>query len=133
MSSPSLLIVTDLHSLFAYLLQAEGMPIILERIDFHCDGQTHVPLTSCHPEWKEQEKSRTIAQKIEEILEKYQPESWGLACPASLCEEVTDQLRHCHERKLCIRLALDVSDVHVGNVAHLFAHHSELPLSPSVE
>ena len=133
MSSPSLLIVTDLHSLFAYLLQAEGMPIILERVDFECDGQTHIPLISCHPEWKEQEKSRTIAQKIEEILEKYHPESWGLACPASLCDDVADQLRHCHERKLYTRLTVDVSDVHVGNVAHLFAHHSKCPLSPVAE
>lgn len=125
MNSPSLLIVTDLHSLFAYLLQAEGMPIILERVDFDCDGQTHVPLTSCHPEWKEHQKSRVIAQKIEEILEKYQPESWGLACPKAVCDGVADQLRHCHEKNLSTRLTVDVSDVHVGNVAHLFAHHRQ--------
>jgi len=130
MNSPSLLIVTDLHSLFAYLLEVEGMPIILERVDFHCDGQTHVPLTSCHPEWKEQEQSRVIAQKIEEILEKYQPESWGLACPE--CNKVVDQLRHCHERKLTIRLTVDVSDVHVGNVAHLFIPHSKFTHSPLI-
>lgn len=122
MSSPSLLIVTDMKSLFAYQLEPEGVPIILERVDFECDSQTHIPLTACHPEWKENEKSRAIAEKIGEILDKYHPDSWGLACPETLCEDVADQMRHCHERKLCKRLTLDVKDIHVGNVMQIFAH-----------
>jgi len=100
--------------------QQEGMPLILERVDFLCDSQTGVPLTACHPEWHEEEGPRAIAQKIEDILDRYQPGSWGLACPAFLYDRITDQIRHCHEKKLCTRLATDVDQIHVGNVAQLF-------------
>ncbi|MFT4176138.1 MAG: hypothetical protein QM627_05730 [Luteolibacter sp.] len=122
MNLPELLIVTNFESLYAYLLEPDGIPVTVKNVNFICDSQTGIPLTACHPEWKDKEATRAIAEKIGEVLDRYHPTTWGLACPAPLGESVVDELRHCHEKKLTRHLTLETNDVHVGNVVSVFSH-----------
>lgn len=117
MDFPNLLIVTNYRALFAYLVQPDGRPQVIERIEFQSEGQTGVPVVS----WRGGEESyAALAEKISAILSRYHPKSWGLACPVKLCEKLTEVLPVNHKETLAIKRTMNVEDVRISNVLGIF-------------
>ncbi len=126
MNFPTLLIVTNYRNLFAYLIQPDGLPQIVEHVDFEFDSQTSVPLI----QWKNDEGCyRALAQKVAAILERYRPKSWGLACPGILCEKLKEEISIFHRRTLVFERDMNVDDINICNVMNVFGGSS----SPMLE
>ena len=117
MQHPSVLIVTDYNGLCAYLLLPDGVAEILNHIDFHHDCPTNVPLVG----WSaEDEGYCMLAGQIEEILARYEPEGWGLACPRRMLDPLLERIGPAHLRTLVIEKGMDVCGITVSNVAGAF-------------
>ena len=119
MNLPRIIIVTDYRTLFAYIIQPDGLPQILENVNFQFDSQTSVPLIS----WKTDDQGgcyRALAEKITSILERYRPKSWGLACPGPLCEPLKNELSLFHRETLVAEREMNVEQISVRNVARVF-------------
>ena len=121
MNLPTLLIVTNYRNLFAYLVQPDGLPQIVDHVDFEFDSQTSVPLIR----WKNDEGCyRALAEKVASILERYRPKSWGLAGPGTLCEKLKEELSIIHRRALSIERKMNVDDINICNVMNIFGGNS---------
>lgn len=117
MNFQQILIVTNYRTLFAYMIQQDGCPQVLEHVDFQHDSQTSVPLI----QWRGDESCyKVLAEKITSILERYRPESWCLACPGKLGEALRKELPIRHLRKLSLHRSLNVEDVDISNIAEVF-------------
>ncbi len=118
MKIPDLLIVADCERLLACIVLPDGLPEIIETIDYENDGQTSVPLidfTDRH------EGCRVIADRVSGLLRRYQPASWGLACPPDLEREITPWLDPKELSTLtAIRETDDVAKVDVCGIMTLF-------------
>ncbi len=124
MKTPALLIVVDLQKLFAYLILPDGLPEIVERSDFLHDSPTSVPPLGADG----RNGCRVIGDRISEILDRYQPDTWGLACPPEMGEEITQCLTEGQRESLATLRVTEVEHVELSNVCQLFANisHSKL-------
>lgn len=117
MKLPNLLIVADEKTLVAYLILVDGLPEIVKRIEFETDCPTGVPLIS----WtRDSSGYRTLAKTITELLDRYKPDSWGLACPPNFGNELVRVLGKDKQRSLVELRSLDGGKVDVGNVCQVF-------------
>lgn len=85
MKLPDILIAADCKGLLACMVLPDGLPEIIETIDYENDGQTSAPvidLTDKH------DGCRVIAERISGLLDRYDPATWGLACPPDLEREI---------------------------------------------
>lgn len=119
MKIPSLLIVTDYRELCAYLVEADGSPEIIERRDFQHDGQTDVPLVEWTPD---RNGYVTLVAEIGEILDRYNPDAWAMACPGPLGEILPSLLSADHAKRLASCKRMDVGNVDISNVEAFFAN-----------
>ena len=118
MNTPTVLIVTNYRQLFAYLIQPDGTPQVLEHIDFQHDGQTGVALI----DWRDDHTSYLkLTACIAEILNRYHPGFWGLACPKGLEEKIMTVLNPCYRETLAVIRTQEVDDVNISNVLAVFA------------
>ncbi len=114
---PEILIVADYKNLHAYLILPDGLPEIVETIDFENDGPTNIPLV----EWTDdQEGYVVVATKIAEIVANYQSQSWGLACPPLLSNKITNRLPPAIQASLTILRQMNVDEISVSNVLQVF-------------
>ncbi|MES2439301.1 MAG: hypothetical protein V4584_09540 [Verrucomicrobiota bacterium] len=117
MNPPSILIVTGYEKLSAYLVMPDGLPEIVENIDYQNDGQTSAPLV----DWSDGGRChRAVADSISTILTRYQPETWALACPPELCRKITCWLTPDQKANLGSVRQIDVGNVDVSNVCNVF-------------
>jgi hypothetical protein len=117
MKLPTILIVADYRFLFAYMIMPDGLPEVVEKIDYINDGQTSVPLVG----WEEgRDGYRAIAESITSILDRYQPPAWALACPPMLAKNIVRWLPLEQQNTLGILRQTNVQDVEVSNVCRLF-------------
>ena len=116
---PELLIVTDYLTLAAYLVQPDGRAQILKQIDFEHDSQTSVPMV----EWTSEDRAKgfvQVGETIDELLCRYQPPAWGLACPHEFGERLLARLpQPCRQSLALLRLE-DVKNVDIANVTLWF-------------
>ncbi|MEO7099347.1 MAG: hypothetical protein ABI162_08290 [Luteolibacter sp.] len=118
MKSPTVLIVTNYRQLFAYLIQPDGSPQVLEHIDFQHDCQTGVALI----DWRDDDTSYLkLTACITDILNRYHPESWRLACPEGLAEKIMKILNPSYRESLAAIRTQEVDDVSISNVTAVFA------------
>jgi hypothetical protein len=117
MTLPGVLIVADYKHLASYLVLPDSLPEILARVDFEHDCQTGAPLV----EWSgERNGYQEIAEMIGEILDRYHPESWGLACPEDFGSEIVQYLSKEQQRTLTVMRMLELAAVDVANVCKIF-------------
>jgi len=117
MKLPTLLIVADYRYLFAYMILADGLPEVVEKIDYINDGQTSVPLVG----WEDgRDGYRAIAETITTILERYQPATWALACPPMLAKNIVRWLPMDKQASLGILRQANVENVEISNVCQIF-------------
>jgi len=117
MKLPTILIVADYRYLFAYMILADGLPEVVEKIDYINDGQTSVPLVG----WDEgRDGYRSIAESIKTILERYQPATWALACPPMLAKNIVRWLPLEQQATLGILRQTNVENVEISNVCQIF-------------
>ncbi|RYD19767.1 MAG: hypothetical protein EOP88_17705 [Verrucomicrobiaceae bacterium] len=118
MKLPDFLIVADCGHLLACLVLPDGLPEIVETIDYANDGQTSAPvidLTDKH------DGCRVIATRISALLDRYQPNQWGLACPPDLEREIMPWLTPKELATLTVvRETDDVAKVDLCNITRLF-------------
>lgn len=117
MKLPSILIVIGYRNLSAYMVLPDGLPEIVKTIDFENDGQTSVPLV----DWSDDNRCEwTVADQISRVLDRYQPDSWGLACPPELVGKVTRWLSAGQRATLDVVKQIDVETVEISNVCRVF-------------
>ncbi len=105
------------RELYAYMVQPDGRALVLEHIDFEHDGQTTVPLV----DWRDvQTCYRGLAGKISSILDRYRPESWGLATPKQIAEPLIAAMPRVHRDLLITVRMMDVTGITVANVTMTF-------------
>ena len=129
-SLPELLIVTDYHTLAAYLIQPDGRAQILKQIDFEHDSQTSVPMV----EWTSEDRAEgfvQVGETIDELLCRYQPPAWGLACPQEFGERLLDRLPEPCRQSLALLRMDEVQEVDIANVTEWF--QAAQPPPPSLE
>jgi len=117
MTLPKLLVVADYKHLAAYLVLPDSLPEILERIDFAHDCQTGAPLV----EWTDERNGyQEIAEMIGKILDRYHPESWGLASPEDFGREVMQNLSREQQRTPTVMRTLPPATVDVAGICKIF-------------
>ncbi|GAA5126474.1 hypothetical protein JIN84_15540 [Luteolibacter yonseiensis] len=117
MKLPTILIVADYRYLFAYMILADGLPEVVEKIDYINDGQTSVPLVG----WDDgRDGYQAIAENITFILERYQPATWALACPPMLAKNIVRWLPMEQQASLGILRQTNVENVEISNVCQIF-------------
>lgn len=117
MNIPQILIVADYKFLHAYMILPDGLPEIVEKIDYVNDGPTSAPLVG----WGDGRNGyRAIADKISEILDCYQTDSWGLACPPTLTKHITQWLSTGQMSTLAAIRQMGVETVDVSTVCKIF-------------
>lgn len=117
MNPNDILVVADYQVLHAYMILPDGLPEIVEHIDYENDGQTSAPLVG----WEDGRNGyRTIAEKITEILSRYQPAAWGLACPPMLSRQITAWLPDGFRSTLALIAETEVETVDISNVCKIF-------------
>ncbi len=117
MPLPKLLVVADYQHLAAYLVLPDSLPEILERVDFEHDCQTGAPLV----EWSEERNGyQEVAEMIGEILSRYRPDSWGLACPEDFAREIVRYLAIEQQHALTVMRMPELAAVDVANVCRIF-------------
>lgn len=117
MNLPDLLIIADYDSLSAYVVLPDGLPEIVEHVDYEHDGQTGVPLIG----WSEgQDGYRAVAEQIARILERYRPQAWGLASPPMLGRKISEWLSADQQATLAILRQTDVENIDISNVLKVF-------------
>lgn len=117
MKLPTVLIVADYRYLFAYMILADGLPEVVEKIDYINDGQTSAPLVG----WDEgRDGYRAIAEAITTILERYQPATWALACPPMLAKNIVRWLPLDKQASLGILRETNLENVEISNVCQIF-------------
>lgn len=118
MNLPDILIVADCKRLLACMVLPDGLPEIIETIDYENDGQTSAPvidLTDRH------DGCRVISGRISALLERYQPIRWGLACPPDLEKEIMPWMTPKELSTLCaICRTEDVAKVDLCNITRIF-------------
>lgn len=118
MKLPDLLIAADCEHLLACMVLPDGLPEIVETIDYRNDGQTSAPLIDCTDL---RDGCRVIAEHISAILARYQPAAWGLACTRGLEKEITPWLGPHELATLAIlRDTGDSERVDISNITKLF-------------
>ncbi len=121
---PQVLVTSDHRELFAYLVHPDGIAETIEHVDFQADSPTSVPLldwcagSSCY---------ESLARMIDGFLDRYQPASWGLACPRGLGEGIEEHLAPEHRAKLSKQRCIDVSGLTVSNVTAAFGGDEDPP------
>ncbi|MBC7980977.1 MAG: hypothetical protein H7Y36_10485 [Armatimonadetes bacterium] len=117
MKNPNLIIVIGYKKLFAYMPFSDGNSILIKRIEYACDGQTDTPLVN----WcNEHNTYQALIGMIEAILDRYQPQIWGLACPGEMCEKITGYLPRQRLGNLLDCIGMDPEEINVANVARIF-------------
>lgn len=117
MNLPEILIIADYKTLHAYMILPDGLPEIVEKIDYVNDGPTSVPLVG----WEDDRDGyRAIANKISEILARYQTGCWGLACPPVLAKRITQWLTTEQKSTLAVVRQMEVETVDISNVSQIF-------------
>lgn len=117
MTLPGVLIVADYKHLVSYLVLPDSLPEILERVDFEHDCQTGAALV----EWSDERNGyQEVAEMIGVVLDRYHPDSWGLACPEDFVSEVVQYLSSEQQRTLTVSRMLEHTAVDVGNVCKIF-------------
>ncbi len=118
MNLPDLLILADCKRLLACMVLPDGLPEIVETIDYEHDGQTSAPaidLTDRH------DGCRVIAARISALLGRYRPAKWGLACPPDLEQEIMPWMTPKELATLCtVCQTEDVAKVDLCNITRLF-------------
>lgn len=122
MKLPTILIVADYRYLFAYMIMADGLPEVVEKIDYINDGPTSVPLVDMDDGG---EGYRAIGENITTILERYQPATWALACPPPLAKNIVRWLPLEKQATLGILRQTDVENVEISNVCQIFDFNSK--------
>ncbi|MES2661417.1 MAG: hypothetical protein V4689_22545 [Verrucomicrobiota bacterium] len=117
MNLPDLLIIADFKQLQAYIILPDGLPEVVENVDFENDGPTSVPLV----EWSnDRDGYRAVAEGVAGIVARYQPDTWGLACPLLLGREIIERLPPSTQASLVVLWQIDVAAVDISNVLQLF-------------
>lgn len=118
MNLPDILIAADCKQLLACMVLPDGLPEIIETIDYENDGQTSAPAIDFADR---HDGCRVIAERISAILDRYQPATWGLACPSDLSREILPWLTPKELATLSIvRDKDDVTKVDICGIARLF-------------
>ncbi|MEO5916273.1 MAG: hypothetical protein ABIS50_18690 [Luteolibacter sp.] len=114
---PDLLIVASYKNLSAYLVLPDGLPEIVDQLDYENDGQTSAPVVG----WEDgRDGYSEIAGKISAILVRYPHSTWGLACPPTLAGKITPLLSAEQQAALGVLRQLEVENVDISNVEQVF-------------
>jgi len=121
---PQLLVTIDYQELFAYLVHPDGIAERIEHVDFQSDGPTSAPLL----DWcSSPECHQSLAHIVDNLLDRYRPSDWGLACSQGLSQGLEAHLSPEHRDLLLKHRCMDTSGLTVSNVTTAFGGGGDPP------
>ena len=117
MKTPAILIILSPNALDKYLVLPNSTPIILGRIYLTWPaGTPHAGL-----QVEQDQHIREISSVIGKALDRYQPESWGLASEEPYADELVMNLGFHHKLTMFKFLRIPGKTVNIGNVVDVFS------------
>lgn len=131
MKKPSIIVVVARGNLFSYLIHPDGFAVLVKRVDFQLDGQTHCPLL----DWNCERSApyRILGSIISIILRQYSPQAWALVCAPDQTDAILENLEADRIESLADCVGSDTLDVNITNVSHYFHSRPSAPPSRSTE
>jgi len=113
MKTPAILIILSPTALDKYLVLPNSTPIILGRI--------YLSWPTGGPKAKQDQQLQEISSMIGKTLDRYQPESWGLASEEPYADELVMNLGFHHKLTMFKFLRVPGATIHIGNVVDVFS------------